>query len=704
MPKQILNSGVGGSSSTGGANGVPNASGSSSTGTGSTVTGASVGTGARTGTGTGSTISDSLNNDWQKIQQKIKSSMLNSKNEIAIAQRHAQANMDNYLKALGIEGTGLGQSAYIDLATQYSNMLSDVNTEERDRLDDAETDYNSKISADVKNLIDNNADDETINQYLQYLQEQGENTSTLEAYKTAVYNDRMSALEKETHSKVNELLATNPTNRTYVDSIIREAKKQGISTIFLETLVDAHFNGVQLSKAEEASQKLLSDMSVLMSANGTVEDVNALIAKAAKEGIDTSLAKSIATAYASGKVDEATNKAFEEMLTLMEMDATQERINEYISGCDPNINTSFMQETADAYFENKAKVEKEEASKEVFNEAIDLISGGIFDDESLKPYREQLAGTKYESSLDTYVKLGKKTLNDQEKTEVLSLLESMISSGAYEPEFIWKTLDLAESKGVDTAILDSVGGARDYDVDNLLGNLKDAIEYSIKNFDDKEKYSGTLSKSDLQNLLNKVNDALSKEDVKIRRKAYLEIRESYSTNNIDSSGIQESLGAPKEVVDAVEAFNGDHYKAISLDDIVAYTGGKPFNVSHQDALGDTIDGSAWGWGKGGGGNPLYWGRDDDFSVDFNGDKRHIDVDWKGGGGNGLPKVDFNYAKYNIEKIFGEKIDENKDTFVIYNNKLWFYSSQEKTWGIVHNTGDGEKIYEDMVKAAKNGKW
>jgi hypothetical protein len=122
---------------------------------------------------------ETVDNSWQSIQQQIKLNTLNSKNELAIAQRHASKNMDNYLKALGIYGTGLGQSQYTGLASQYANQLAEINTEEREAMLGAIEEQNDK----VKELIDMETNDPTtVDNIIANLKAQGFDTSEIEAH------------------------------------------------------------------------------------------------------------------------------------------------------------------------------------------------------------------------------------------------------------------------------------------------------------------------------------------------------------------------------------------------------------------------------------------------------------------------------------------------------------------------------------------
>lgn len=141
-----------------------------------------------TGSGSEKVDNEAIDNSWKAIQQQIKMNTLNSKNEVAIAQRQASKNMDNYLKALGIYGTGMGQTAYTDLASKYTKQLAEINDTERQELLNAQT---SK-EAEIKEMIKNGADVLTIDEIINELKSEGFNTSTIEQYRKAIGEDILS--------------------------------------------------------------------------------------------------------------------------------------------------------------------------------------------------------------------------------------------------------------------------------------------------------------------------------------------------------------------------------------------------------------------------------------------------------------------------------------------------------------------------------
>ena len=167
---------------------------------------------------------------WQEIQNQIRQNTLNSKNEVANAQRKAGASMDNYLKMLGIQGTGLGQSQYTNLASDYANKIADINANEQKALLDVEgqmkaeqDEINAKREAEEKealaetkkaqdtkaeqalSLIGNGADPTTI---INQLKSEGYDTTYIEQMYDAYQTEKANA-ETETAEAEKEQMTSN---------------------------------------------------------------------------------------------------------------------------------------------------------------------------------------------------------------------------------------------------------------------------------------------------------------------------------------------------------------------------------------------------------------------------------------------------------------------------------------------------------------
>lgn len=189
-----------------------------------------------------------VDNYWKELQSQIKQNTLNSKNEVAMAQRKASQNMDNYLKALGIQNTGLGQSQYASLASDYANAIADINRNEEQQLLDVEgqkraeqMELNEKKADQVLAILEagGNADD-----YINQLKAEGVDTTFLENYAKTIYDNKAKAEadqddvdNEDIYYKGSELLGTIKANlgTMYGDEKSRAEKWMNEMSVALNT-------------------------------------------------------------------------------------------------------------------------------------------------------------------------------------------------------------------------------------------------------------------------------------------------------------------------------------------------------------------------------------------------------------------------------------------------------------------------------------
>lgn len=92
--------------------------------------------------------------------------------------------------------------------------------------------------------------------------------------------------------------------------------------------------------------------------------------------------------------------------------------------------------------------------------------------------------------------------------------------------------------------------------------------------------------------------------------------------------------------------------------------------------------------------------DDDFDVDIGSKNYDLDVDWKQGGNQavdaGVDAKTWNNAQAYLKDNYG---NPEKDSFVMYDGHLWFYSTKAGKWGYVQQNAGGKKLYSDLQTAA-----
>lgn len=83
---------------------------------------------------------------WKDYADLISSKAANSKMELQTAMQRAQSASNDYLKALGLQGSGVGQSQLTDLASNYQNSLSNINAT-------AQTNVDTQLDSDFKSMV-----------------------------------------------------------------------------------------------------------------------------------------------------------------------------------------------------------------------------------------------------------------------------------------------------------------------------------------------------------------------------------------------------------------------------------------------------------------------------------------------------------------------------------------------------------------------
>lgn len=102
----------------------------------------------------------SSNYAWPDIQSMINVKTANPKAELQMAMQKAQSMSNEYLKALGLQGSGMGQSQLSDIGVQYQNALSNINNTARDEvISQVDKDFENAVASgrysarDVQNYI-----------------------------------------------------------------------------------------------------------------------------------------------------------------------------------------------------------------------------------------------------------------------------------------------------------------------------------------------------------------------------------------------------------------------------------------------------------------------------------------------------------------------------------------------------------------------
>ena len=86
-----------------------------------------------------------LKNAYDNMKAQLELDKVSAQNELANAGKLAKTYMDNYLKYYGMQGSGMGQSAYANLAAKQTQGLADINKEFNRDLSDYRTNFNEGL-------------------------------------------------------------------------------------------------------------------------------------------------------------------------------------------------------------------------------------------------------------------------------------------------------------------------------------------------------------------------------------------------------------------------------------------------------------------------------------------------------------------------------------------------------------------------------
>lgn len=97
----------------------------------------------------------SINKTYDDYVTQLKNSKLNAQAELTSAQQKSSSLMNNYLKALGVMGSGAGMSAYSDSNMAYANAVNKSNQNYDNEIVNYTNSYYDKYTNDIKELYNN---------------------------------------------------------------------------------------------------------------------------------------------------------------------------------------------------------------------------------------------------------------------------------------------------------------------------------------------------------------------------------------------------------------------------------------------------------------------------------------------------------------------------------------------------------------------
>ena len=92
-----------------------------------------------------------LQNAYDSFKAQLELDKVSAQNEISNANKVSKQYMDNYLKYYGMQGSGMGQSAYANLAAQNTQNIANVNSQYSKQLSDYRTAFNQNLQSQAAN-------------------------------------------------------------------------------------------------------------------------------------------------------------------------------------------------------------------------------------------------------------------------------------------------------------------------------------------------------------------------------------------------------------------------------------------------------------------------------------------------------------------------------------------------------------------------
>lgn len=198
------------------------------------------------------------NEEFKKYQNLLKSNQANLKAELGAIRDKSMATSENYLKQLGLQGSGVGQTAQAQMNTNYSNAIANLNAQNQASEQAWKEDYTNKMTNAYQNMI-----------------ERGASYSDLKKFESEHIADN-NVLTPGTNSYINALRessgATLENEKIYNNELLSELYANESDNI-----QKSHLSSIQ-DKLKNASEEQYSDYSEIIKqlSNGYITAKDAL--------------------------------------------------------------------------------------------------------------------------------------------------------------------------------------------------------------------------------------------------------------------------------------------------------------------------------------------------------------------------------------------------------------------------------------------
>ena len=163
--------------------------------------------------------------NWQEYIDMLNMSKANNKAEIASINQKAMSSVDNYRKALGLEGSGAGASINSQIGTAQAQALAQANAQNQANIESAKRNYTDSMTEAYQQLLANGSYQEAEDWRKNNVDESGlayGTESVWDAYRTAYGNTWQNDKKYQIEALQEEINNNNLNNaqKTQASSII----------------------------------------------------------------------------------------------------------------------------------------------------------------------------------------------------------------------------------------------------------------------------------------------------------------------------------------------------------------------------------------------------------------------------------------------------------------------------------------------------
>lgn len=291
------------------------------------------------------------NIDWQNQKENIQQSTLNAKMELADINKKANTYFDNYLKSVGLYGSGAGAGVYNDMQTNLMNATSQINQQEQNQLNNARQDRTSQMQSMIQSALQAGATNEDIDNITSRYAEDSLTPGAMSGVENLkTINDIQQRTKAEAEQK-----AKDEEDRAFLYQAYQQALANNASAEELQSIRD-QYNNIG------ADERKLTTLEQLQEAanNKTASDEAKANEEAQKEKDRTTFLNAYAEALTNG--------------TAKDLEAIKAQYPELADELQKDVNVLTILADVDKAKTEREKAERESEAKET---AIQTLAGKI---------------------------------------------------------------------------------------------------------------------------------------------------------------------------------------------------------------------------------------------------------------------------------------------------------------------------------------